>query len=144
MLGTDTHGNPIYAGAIFNPSDPGAVFVGNVIPQNMISPVSQKIIAIYQKDYAPQSDSLIGNERFTTTNSPSQTPDQVVVKLDHNLTDKNHLSGSWIYNHRPRLLDDSGGVWQLGSTDGGPLAADRDQMVISHQFRVGIWQHRRR
>lgn len=136
VLGTDTHGNPIYAGAIFNPSDPGAVFVGNVIPQNMISPVSQKIIAIYQKDYAPQSDSLIGNERFTTTNSPSQTPDQVVVKLDHNLTDKNHLSGSWIYNHRPRLLDDSGGVWQLGSTDGGPLAADRDQMVISHQFRV--------
>ena len=136
VLGTDTHGNPIYAGAIFNPSDPGAVFVGNVIPQNMISPVSQKIIAIYQKEYAPQSDSLIGNERFTTTNSPSQTPDQVVVKLDHNLTDKNHLSGSWIYNHRPRLLDDSGGVWQLGSTDGGPLAADRDQMVISHQFRV--------
>ena len=136
QLGTDTHGNPIYAGAIFNPADPGAVFPGNVIPPNMISSVSKKIIAIYQKDYAPQSSSLIGNERFLTTNSPSQTPIQPVVKLDYNLTDKNHLSGSWIYNHRPRTLADSGGVWQDGSSDGGPLANARYQRVISHQFRV--------
>jgi len=136
QLGTDKYGNPVYAGAIFNPTDPGAVFGGNIIPANMISPVSQKIINMYEKDYAPQSDSLIGNERFTVTNSPSQTPDQVVVKLDHNLTDKHRLSGSWVYNHRPRLLDDSGGVWQLGSTDGGPLAADRYQLVVSHQWRA--------
>ena len=44
-LGTDTHGNPIYAGAIFNPQDSGAVFPGNKIPSSMFSGVSQKIIA---------------------------------------------------------------------------------------------------
>ena len=135
-LGTDSHGATVYAGAIFNPTDPGAVFPGNVIPSGMISSVSKKIVAIYQKDYQPQSTSLTGNERFTSVNSPSQTPNIAVVKFDHNLSDRNRLSASWIYNHRPRLLDDSGGVWQEGSTDGGPLAADRYQMVISHQFRA--------
>ncbi|MBV9266790.1 MAG: carboxypeptidase regulatory-like domain-containing protein, partial [Acidobacteriaceae bacterium] len=40
VLGTDIHGNPIYAGAIFNPKDPGAVFPGNVIPSSMFSSVS--------------------------------------------------------------------------------------------------------
>ena len=136
VLGTDVNGNPIYAGAIFNPSQPGAVFPGNIIPASMISPVSQKIIAIYQKDYAPQSSSLIGNDAFPTSNSPSQTPDQFVVKLDENPTEKNHLSASWVYNWRPRLLADSGGVWQLGSSNGGPLAADRYQTVVGSEYRL--------
>lgn len=136
LLGTDINGNPVYAGAIFNPADPGATFVGNVIPQNRISSVSKKIVGIYQKYYAPQSTSLVGNERFLTSNSPSQTPDQPVVKIDHDISDRNRLSGSWIYNYRPRLLADSGGVWQLGTNDGGPLASDRYQKVVSHQFRM--------
>lgn len=136
VLGTDVNGNPIYAGAIFNPSQPGAVFPGNLIPSPMISPVSQKIVSIYQKDYAPQSSSLIGNNAFPTSNSPTQTPDQAVVKLDYNLTEKNHLSASWVYNYRPRLLADSGGIWQSGSSDGGPLAADRYQTVVGSEYRL--------
>jgi hypothetical protein len=136
VLGTDPHGQPIYAGAIFNPKDPGAVFPGNVIPSNMISSVSQKIAAIYQQHYAPAGNSLVGNNRFLTSNSPTQTPNQAVVKIDHNLTDKNHLSGSWTYDHRPRLLADSGGVWEAGSTNGGPLASDRFQTVVGNEFRV--------
>ena len=136
MLGADVNGSPIYAGAIFNPSQPGAVFPGNIIPSSMFSSTSQKIAAIYQKSYAPQSTTLIGNDRFPTSNSPSQTPDQAVVKLDHNLTDKNHLSASWVYNYRPRLLVDSGGIWQLGSTDGGPLSGDRYQTVVGSEYRL--------
>ncbi len=136
VLGTDVHGSPIYSGAIFNPNDPGAVFVGNKIPQTMFSSVSQKILAIYQKDYAPQSSAISGNERIPANGTPSQTPNQFVVKLDHNLTDRNHLSGSWVYDHRPRLNDDCGGVWQLGSTDGGPLACARDQRTVSNEFRA--------
>ena len=136
VLGTDVNGKPIYAGAIFNPSTPGAVFPGNVIPSSMFSSVSTKIIDIYQKNYAPQSSSLIGNNAFPTSNSPSQTPDQAVVKLDYNLTHSNHLSASWVYNYRPRLLADSGGIWQLGSSDGGPLAADRYQTVVGSEYRL--------
>lgn len=136
VLGTDAAGNPIYAGAIFNPNQKNTVFPGNIVPSTMFSSVSQKIIAIYQKDYAPQSTALLGNDRFPTSNSPTQTPDQPVVKIDHNLTDKNHLSASWVYNWRPRLLADSGGIWQLGSSDGGPLAADRYQKVVGSEYRL--------
>ena len=135
-LGTDTHGNPIYAGAIFNPQDPGAVFVGNKIPTTMFSSVAQKIIPIFQKSYAPESTSLLANNRLPSNNSPAQTPNQAVIKLDHNLTDKDRLSGSWIYNHRPRTLVDSGGVWEADSTDGGPLADARVQMVRAYEFRA--------
>lgn len=136
QVGTDVHGNPIYSGAIFNPTDPGAVFVNNVIPTNMISSVSQKIIAIYQKSYAPEIPGLFANDRLPASNSPAQTPNQAVIKVDHNLSDRNRLSGSWIYDHRPRTLADSGGVWSPGSTDGGVMADVRYQMVIGHQFRV--------
>jgi Carboxypeptidase regulatory-like domain len=136
VLGTDTHGNPIYAGAIFNPNDAGAVFVGNIIPSTMISARSQQIVNIYQKSYAPVGSNIDSNNRLPLSNSPFQTPNQAVVKLDHVLTDKDHLSGSWIYNHRPRTLVDSGGVWAAGSTDGGPLSAARLQFVPSDEYRV--------
>ena len=134
--GTDTHGNPIYAGAIFNPTDPGAVFVGNVIPTSMISSVSQKIAGLYQKSYAPVGSNIDANNRLPISNSPFQTPNQAVIKLDQVFSEKDHLSGSWIYGHRPRTLVDSGGIWSAGSTDGGPLSAARVQFVPSHEFRV--------
>ncbi len=135
QLGVDKAGNPIYAGAIFNPAT-GNVFLGNIIPTGMFSTVSQKILAIYKSDYAAQGTSIIGNDAFPQSNSPTQTPNQAVVKLDHNLSDRNRLSGSWVYNHRPRLLADSGGVWQQGSTTGGPLADTRYQTVVGNEFRA--------
>jgi hypothetical protein len=135
-LGTDVHGNTIYQGAIFNPNDPGAVFVGNIIPTSLFSSVAQKIVAIYQKDYTPQSSSLTQNNLFPSSNSPSQTPIQAVVKLDHILNQNNRLSGSWVYNHRPRTLADSGGVWAPGSTTGGALADVRQQLVYAHELRA--------
>ncbi len=134
-LGVDNAGNPIYAGAIFNPAT-GNVFPGNIISPGMFSAVSKKIISLYQSNYAPQGTSLLGNNAFPLSNSPTQTPNQAVVKLDHNLSDRNRLSGSWVYNHRPRLLADSGGVWQQGSTTGGPLADTRYQTVIGNEFRA--------
>lgn len=136
QLGVDVHGNPIYKGAIFNPSDAGAVFVGNKIPTTMFSSSSQKIIALYQKDYAPQASGLTQNDRFPRSNSPSQTPNQAVIKVDQNFSEKDRFSSSWIYNHRPRTLADSGGVWAAGSTDGGPFANARDQLVYAHEYRA--------
>lgn len=122
-------------GMIFDPAT-GNQFTGNAIPSGSFSSVSQKIIPLYQKYYAPEQATLTNNERIPASNSPSQTPNQAVVKIDENLTNNDRLSGSWIYNHRPRTLIDSGGVWEAGSTDGGPLAASRVQLVYSHEFRV--------
>jgi carboxypeptidase family protein len=135
VLGTDSAGNTVYKGAIFDPAT-GDVFQGNVIPTNRFSGVAQKITPIYQKFYAPEQPGLNGNNRFPVSNSPAQTPNQGVVKLDYTLTSKDKLSGSWILDNRPRTLLDSGGIWAFGSTDGGPLANARIQVVKGDQFRA--------
>src|ERR1700694_6031858 len=88
-----------------NPPQP-CQFTGNIIPTDRISGVAQKVNAFY-KNYAPQSGGIDNNARGLLQNTPSQTPNQFVVKLDHVLREQDHLSGSWIYNHRPRNLDDS-------------------------------------
>jgi carboxypeptidase family protein len=127
---------PLQAGMIFDPQT-GNQFTGNAIPSTRFSNVAQKIIALYQKDYTPAVPGVSApNNRGLLNNSPAQTPNQVVIKLDHNLTSKDRLSGSWTYNHRPRTLVDSGGVWQAGSTDGGPLSAARIQLVRSDGWRI--------
>src|SRR5262249_16525168 len=79
---------------------------------------------------------LTGNNRAPLSNSPSQTPIQAVLKLDYNLRTQDKLSGSWVYNNRPRTLNHGGGIWQQGSTDRGPLSAPRLQRVRSYHYRA--------
>jgi len=141
----DTNGNMLQAQAdmIYDPNSstnplctvPPCQFAGNIIPTNRISPVAQRVNAFY-KNYAPQFGGIDNNSRGLLQGSPSQTPNQIVVKLDHNLREQDRLSGSWIYNHRPRTLDDSGGLWQAGTTNGGPLSNGRFQIYRSHEFRL--------
>jgi hypothetical protein len=126
---------PLQAGMIFDPTT-GNQFTGNTIPTGEISTVAQKIIPLYQKYYNPSISTLNQNETLPSQNSPSQTPNEAVIKIDQVLTDKDHLSGSWIYNHRPRTLVDSGGVWSPGTTDGGPMSDARLQLVYSDEFRA--------
>ena len=114
---------------------PPCQFTGNIIPANQISGVAQKIIPFYQ-NYAPQNGEINNNSRGLLQSTPSQTPNQIVVKLDHVLRTQDHLSGSWIYNHRPRTLDDSGGLWQAGTETGGPLSEGRYQIYLSQQCRL--------
>jgi len=110
-------------------------FTGNVIPKNLISPTSQKVLGFYN-NYAPQFGGVDNNARALIQNTPSQTPIQVVIKMDHNFREQDHLSGSWIYNHRPRTLDDGGGLWQAGSKNGGPLSNGRYQLYWVDQWRL--------
>ncbi len=134
----DNAGNSVLLqeGMIFDPLT-GNQFTNNAIDPSRFSGVAQKINAIYQKDYTPQrAGVLTPNNRLPLSNSPFQTPIGVVVKLDHVIREQDRLSGSWIYDHKPRTLVDSGGVWQAGSTDGGPLSAARINLFHSHQFRV--------
>jgi hypothetical protein len=127
---------PLLAGMIFDPLT-GNQFTGNIIPTNRISAVSQKINALFQKDYPPVVPGVNApNNKGLLNNSPAQTPNQAVVKLDHNLRERDRLSGSWVYSHRPRTLVDSGGIWQAGTTDGGPLSLAGQQLVRSHAWRV--------
>ena len=110
-------------------------FTGNIIPTDRISTVAQKVNGFY-KDYASQFGGIDNNSRGLLQGTPSQTPNQVVVKLDHTLREQDRLSGSWIYNHRPRTLDDGGGLWQAGTKNGGPLSNGRYQIYRSQQWRL--------
>jgi hypothetical protein len=142
----DTNGNPVVAqeGMIYDPTAgasnplctmPPCQFAGNIIPSNRISAVAQKVNAFYS-GYAAQVGGIDNNSRGLLQGSPSQTPNEIVIKLDHTLRDQDHLSGSWIYNHRPRILDDSGGLWQAGTQNGGPLSNGRYQIYRAQQWRL--------
>jgi len=117
---------------IYDPAT-GNQFTNNKIPQ--ISAVAQKVNSFYA-NYAPNLGGITNNERTLLANTPSQTPNWYVVKLDHVLREQDHLSGSWIYDHKLRTLDDGGGVWQSGSTTGGPLSNARIQFYNQQQYRI--------
>jgi hypothetical protein len=119
---------------IYDPAT-GNQFTGNVIPGNEISPVAQKVNSYYS-NYAPNLGGVTNNERTLLAGTPSQTPIWYVVKLDQVLGANDHLSGSWIRNRNPRLQADSGGVWQSGTTNGGPLSNLREQIFVSNQYRL--------
>ena len=119
---------------IYDPAT-GNQFTNNVIPSSRLDPAAQKINTYYA-NYAPNLGGITNNERTLLSGTPSQTPNQYVVKIDHVLTSRDRLSGSWIYNHRPRFEADSGGVWQAGTTDGGPLSNLRKQFYTEQQYRL--------
>ena len=126
---------------IYDPNPPSTCttppcqFTGNIIPTNRISAVAQKVNAFYS-GYAPQFGGIDNNSRGLLQGTPSQTPNQIVIKLDHTLREQDHLSGSWIYNHRPRTLDDGGGLWEAGTKNGGPLSNGRFQIYRSQEWRL--------
>lgn len=137
-------GQAVLTGQLFDPATRQVVggqtcympFAGNRIDPSRFSSVAKNVVEVYKKYYTPEIPALIDNNRSPLQNSPSQTPNEITIKIDHNFSDRHHLSGSHIYNHRPRLLNDSGGIWAPGSTDGGPLARSRFQKVISTSWRV--------
>lgn len=135
VLGTDSAGNTIYKGSIFDPTT-GDVFPGNKIPSTRFSKVSQQIISIYQKDYVPAATTPTGNELAPAGNSPSQTHYEYTMRVDHNLSANNHIFGDYNYHYSPRLLVDGGSPWQPGSTNGGPLANNRIQLVRAFAYHV--------
>jgi len=111
-------------------------FTGNVIPTARLSRVSQQIAALYNQYYLPQFGGVDNNSRGLIASTPSQTPNEFVIKVDHVLRERDRLSASWIYNHKPSLLDDSGGIWQQGTDNGGPLANGRNILYWVHQGRL--------
>ncbi len=120
---------------IYDPTT-GNQFTGNIIPTNRISAVATNVNKIYQQYYAPQFGGIDSNSRGLSKSTPNQTPTWYVVKLDQVLRERDRLSGSWVYNHQPRTLDDSGGLWQAGTQNGGPLSDARFQIFRSQQWRV--------
>jgi hypothetical protein len=147
VLGKDALGRDVLSGQIFDPktlrqvggkwvSDP---FPGNVIPKTRMSTTSSKVIDIFKKSYLPQiPDRLTNNSALTQYNTPWFHQTQLTIKADHAISDKNKLTGSFIWTQRPRILVDAGGIWDPLDPDntGGPLARSRKQEVTSRAIRL--------
>jgi len=123
----DNCGNPIYRGAIVDPSTVtpstfGCVFVDNQIPTSLISKTSAQVLKLYHQYYQPES-SLTANE---AANAYSPDPwfhnTQSSIKVDYNLSSKQHIDGSYYFDDYPRINADQGGVWSATAPNGGPMA----------------------
>ncbi|MBZ5728873.1 MAG: TonB-dependent receptor [Acidobacteriia bacterium] len=149
-IGSDALGRSILRGAIYDPAttrtENGKVvrdpFPGNIIPPERISQVSRQLGAIMKKYYAPQvrladgSYAMIDNSFFPVSTTTRFDQSQFSLKLDHNISERHKLSGSFAWVDRPRVLVDAGGVWDAQSPDGGPLSRARLQDVQSTMGRL--------
>ncbi len=156
--GEDALGRPIHRGAIYDPLTERPVtageldsvtkriavktglvrdrFEGNIIPQYRISRVSRRIGEIARNYYAAASTELTLNNFFPTAQTPEFDQNQWSLRLDHNLSNKQKLSGMIARSVRPRLLLDAGGPWSQLDPLGGPLSAARRQVINSWLARI--------
>jgi hypothetical protein len=134
-FGTDSAGNTIYKGAIFNPAT-GNVFVGNIIPSSMISPQSMKIVDLYKKYYQPLNGNLTNNFNSPLNGVPLNKRYNFDLKVDHNFSEKNHFSASVNYSRNPGTGVGDSGLWMNGSSDPGPLNRAITWKATSRNFRI--------
>jgi len=132
----DASGHTIYFGAIFNPLNPGNVFPGNIIPSGDISSQSKKVMQIYQQNYAPENGNLSNNYWGYSTfgAEPVDTSYHLDFKVDHNFSERNHANIS--YNRYQELPVMPNGLWQHGTSDGGPFTPSYLQGSRGWQMRV--------
>jgi hypothetical protein len=136
VLGTDSAGQTVYKGTIFDPQT-GDAFPGNIIPAPRISTASQRIVSLYEKYYPPLAPTLTNNNALPLFNPATwYESNEYSVKLDYNATVKHRLDGSLIYAYIPRLLSDQGGIWSAGSSDGGPMANAYDHNTTAPSLRA--------
>jgi hypothetical protein len=132
----DNCGNPVYRGAVIDPTSTsvtpvstantpagfGCVFVNNHIPTAMISTKSAQILQLYHKYYPPESSLTLNDAGNAYNPDPWFHNTQTSVKIDYNLSTKQHINGSFYYDNYPRINADQGGAWSATAPYGGPMA----------------------
>lgn len=98
QIGMDALGRPIFAGQIFDPATQRTVngqvvrdpFPGNIIPQSRFSSVARNVAAFFPNpSNAGRFNNFVFSAAFPTT------VNAYTVKIDHALSDRNKLSGSF-------------------------------------------------
>jgi hypothetical protein len=90
-------------------------FPGNIIPGNRLSTVAQKVAAAYSQYYPPSVNRIFNNFPTNASANPDETKTNIDIRLDHNFSERNHLSISYDYM---KFTGESvnGGFWYtLGS-----------------------------
>jgi hypothetical protein len=134
---------PIFDPATTQPDGKGGYvrtqFQGNKIPANRISPMAKAIVA-----YIPPTDLAGAFNNFYDHKAPTWpyyntwTP---LIKIDHSISNKQKLQGSFTAQRRPRLLwgnpgSGLGDVPKWGEPQKNPLDWITDQVANSWKIRV--------
>jgi Carboxypeptidase regulatory-like domain len=121
-FGPDPCGNTVYQGAVFNPAT-NCVFVDNHIPTSLItSAPTRQIIQLFHQYYQPETNTTINEAGPAYQPDPYFHNTQSSIKIDYNVSSRNHLNGSFYYDNYPRINADQGGAWSAILPNGGPLA----------------------
>jgi hypothetical protein len=141
QVGTDALGRPIIFGQIYDPSTTRTVggstvrdpFVGNIIPQSKWDPVATNVVQkIGIQD--PTLPSLLRNIP-TINGSPVFHLQTWGVKIDHQLTSKNQLSGYYNHSYRSRYNNGAGRFLPYP----GPASSSWQQQITpGHLARLSL------
>ena len=139
---TDLCGRGINIGEIYNPLNP-VVSGGNTcyqpFPNNKItSGLSPIAMSIAQNVYANGYTAAAGSKPYlnaaNTSGYSGVTSTHLDLKLDHNINDKQRISLG--YNDWNFASLSASGLWQTGSTTGGPLNSGDNQPQRDWALRV--------
>ena len=140
VVGTDALGRPIRYGQIYDPSTTRTVngtvirdpFPNNIIPTAKFDPVASNIL---QKIGLPNPEfnSLLRNQQTLSSGQPFFNEWIVGVKIDHNVNDKNRVSG--YYNQSRRDRNNSCGSRYL-PVPGLPTSCWQEQITPGNMGRV--------
>lgn len=111
-------------------------FPGNIIPQHMMDPVAQKIMALYPATNQPiVTGGYPRNDLFVSTPG-SQTTNQGDVRVDHRLTDKDSIFGtlSWANTEKTNVAPLPGAL--DGATFNGVPEEDLSRNAMLSWTRV--------
>ena len=144
QVGTDALGRPIVFGQIYNPATTrtlpnGSIvrdpFQGNIIPQSAWDPVARNIIEkVGIQD--PQFNSMLRNIQKLGTGSPFFHEHIIGVKIDHQINDKNRISG--YYNQSYRNRNNTCGTGQYLPVPGTPTSCWQEQTTPGNMVRLSL------
>ncbi len=140
-LGKDSLGRPIVFGQIYDPATTRTVngnivrdtFAGNIIPQARIDPVANNILnKIGLPD--PTFNTMLRNEQSLGTCCPYFHEYIVGAKIDHNINERNRISG--YYNQSRRDRNNSCGSARYLPVPGLPTSCWQEQITPGNMLRV--------
>ena len=142
VVGTDALGRPIVFGQIYDPATTrtvnGAVvrdpFPGNIIPQTRWDPVATNLL----KNIGlanPEFNSMLRNVQTVGTCCPYFHEHIVGVKIDHQVNDKNRISGYYNQSLRDRNNSCSGRYLPV---PGLPSSCWQEQITPGNMARLSL------
>ena len=109
-----------------------SLFDGNRIPMSKLDPVALKLMKFYPEPNRPP-DSVAGGNNFRSNTVTALTHDFYTAKIDHNLSNRDRLTGRYMYNR-----DNSGvkSVYTDPGADPANFAAANQQFIYAAWTRT--------